>query len=86
MSTHISQYIEIDLSDVDTDDLIEALSIQSLHSTDIEAICNLLKDEDSAKLNLFFKVKDRFTIQELEALFKEDLTTPISKEQLALQL
>lgn len=82
-----SVWIDVDLKEVDTDDLLDELEGRYLNDREQKLLIDLLKGDDNAKLDLFFQVKDKYSLLELQELFKENVNTgPIPKEQLALPL
>jgi hypothetical protein len=78
----------INLDDVDTSDLIDELENRYLDKDEQESLLDLVKVdlERSEKLKLLLKIVDKYSLQELSEMFKEDCTTPIPKNQLALPL
>jgi hypothetical protein len=81
-------YVTINLDDVDTSDLIDELENRYLDKDEQESLLDLVKVdlERSEKLKLLLKIVDKYSLQELSEMFKEDCTTPIPKNQLALPL
>lgn len=80
-------YIDIDLDRVDADDLIEALSNHYLNNNEQQQLLELVKAEASTKMQFFLKIMDKFSLFELEEMFKEKTVfnySPIPKEQLKL--
>lgn len=77
--------VDIDLDDVETRDLIDELENRYLDDREQKWLIKLIKDNDGGKLDLFLKARERFTLIELEEMFKEKFPeTPIPKEQLSL--
>jgi len=78
-------FTEIDLREVDANDLIEELQSRYLDDRHRAELIDLLKGEEKTKLDLFFKVKDRYSLLELQELFQEkSVSLPTPKEQLPL--
>lgn len=77
--------VDIDLDEIRTWELIDELENRYLDAGDQKKLVDLLKGEEKEKLKLFYKVIDRFSLSELEEMFKENYTsTPAPKEQLQL--
>jgi hypothetical protein len=83
-------YLQVDLDEVETSDLIEELDNRYLVVSEQEELLSLIKHSrlhiDAQKISMFLKVMDKFSLQELADLFKEDITTPIPENQLSLNL
>lgn len=83
--TYIS--VNVDLSDIDDYDLILELRYRHLFLNEVKMYTELFKDEEREKVELFLKNMGKYTMRELEELFKEKFPpAPIPKEQLALSL
>jgi len=83
--TYIS--VDVDLSEIDDWDLILELRYRHLFLNDIKMYTELFKDEQKEKVGLFLNNIDKYTMRELEELFKEKFPPePIPKEQLELPL
>lgn len=82
-----SVWVHIDIREVDTEDLLEELQSRYLNDREQMMLIDLLRGEDKSKLDLFFKAKDRYSVLELQELFKEkNIVWPIPKEQLSLSI
>lgn len=79
-----SCYVSIDMGEFNTSELIEELSNRTLWSSEKKEIMELLRTEDGGKFDLFLRIIDKFTITELEDMFKENVSCLIPKEQLSL--
>lgn len=79
-------YVHIDLREFDTSDMIIELEDRYLDSRDQVNLLQLIKSDDSIKLQLFITVMDRFSVKELEEMFKEDFSTTVTDTQLSLDL
>lgn len=87
-------YLNVDLEDIDTDDLISELEDRRLSNSEKLELLNIAKDVkgfsqysiDAVKIRLFMKVMDRYSMQELHDLFQEDYHTPVPPNQLQLSL
>jgi len=79
-------WVDVDLSQVSESDLIDELKDRYLDEREKLELTNILKDDNSKKVALFLKVKDRYSLLELEEMFKEKFNHTPCKEQLALKL
>jgi hypothetical protein len=83
-------YLRIELDDIDTSDLIEELDNRYLDNNEQDQLLDLIKESrlrtDAQKIKLFLKAMDKYSIQELQELFQENMSTIISKNQLQLSL
>lgn len=79
-------WVDLDLDDVDTDDLIDELENRYLDEGERKLLLEMVKNNDD-KINLFMKIKDRYSIFELEQMFAEQSESiPIPKNQLKLSI
>jgi hypothetical protein len=79
--------LQVDLSDIDTWDLVLELQGRRMDDDQRQELAGIVSASDIAKFKLFLQIKDKYTVQELEQTFKENLTvTDIPKEQLKLDL
>lgn len=82
-----SVWTEIDLDEISTSDLLDELENRYLGEREQASLVELLNDSDKQKFDLFLKIKNRFSVYELEEMFSDNHTnTPPSKNQLALNL
>lgn len=79
-------YIRIDMTDIDTDELIGELEDRYLNDREKEWLRDILKGLEDEKDKLWQRVKDGFTIIELEEMFKDHTPIVVAKEQLTLPL
>jgi hypothetical protein len=83
----ISMYVDVDLDEISTSDLIEELETRPLRLDQQKELAALLRDDDKIQFDLFLQVKDRYSIYELEQLFGEKpQVIAVSKEQLRLEI
>lgn len=77
--------VDIELEDIDTRHLIDELENRYLNEQEQRWLINLVKANDGGKLDLFLKNRERFTLIELEEMFKEKFpVSNVPKEQLSL--
>lgn len=81
-----SIWVDIDLSQVDESDLIDELKDRYLNERERLELVDILNDEGSKKIALFLKVKDKYSLLELEEMFQEKFSHTPCKEQLTLNL
>lgn len=79
-----SVWIDVDLNEVSTRDLLDELENRYLGNREKDLLLELIKNDEGKKVQLFLKVKDRFSLIELEELFKENTYSPPCKEQLSI--
>lgn len=80
-------YVDIDMRHIDTDDLLEELENRYLDEREKIKLQDLLNNDPSEKYKLFMSVMDKYSLLELEEMFKERFTHTVQpKEQLALPL
>lgn len=81
-----SIYLDIDLNDIKTYELVEELSNRALILTDSEKreLLDAVSYSDAEKWKWFLSVKDKFSLHELQEKFNCNEVTHISKEQLAI--
>ena len=82
-----SVWVDVELDEVSTSDLLSELENRYLGKREKIELTSLLQNDEWRKLELFLKVKDKFSVGELEELFTEKAPdAPIPKEQLKLEL
>ncbi len=84
-------YIDVDTDNFSTSELIRELENRYLDNREKNNLLEIIKEDDEyslecRKLMLFLKVYERYSMLELEEMFKEDLSTFASKNQLKLAL
>lgn len=81
-----SIYLDIDLNDIKTYELVEELSNRALILTDSEKqeLLDAVSYADSEKWKFFLAVKDKFSLYELQEKFNCNEISPISKNQLSI--
>lgn len=82
-----SIHVDIDLSDINTWELVEELSQRALclSDTDKQELLDAIKYRDAEKWKWFLSIKDKYSLLELQEKFNENSSVVISKEQLAIQ-
>ena len=79
--------IDVSLSEVSNRELIEELEGRYLNSHEQRWLIDLLKSDDKQKLDLFFQVKDKHSLLELEGMLNEKVgEVLVSENQLSLEL
>lgn len=78
--------VDIELSEVDTRDLISELEDRYFNEFEFNDIIDMMySDDDKLKMKFFFQIKDKYSLLELKEMFKESITSmPIPEEQLKL--
>lgn len=80
-------WIDIDLREIDDDDLLSELENRYLNEDEKLRLIRYLNKDPHEKLKFFISVMDKYSLMELENMFKETFPiTPIPKEQLKLEL
>lgn len=80
-----SVWVDIDLDEVTTSELLDELENRYLSSHEKQCILKLLREDDEMKYDLFFQFKDKFSISEFEEMFKgKSINTTTPKEQLKI--
>lgn len=80
-----SVWVDINLSELSEGDLIRELEDRYLDEDEQLQILEIVKNSDSKKLQLFLQIMDKFSVLELEDLFKEKpIELPVPKEQIKL--
>lgn len=77
--------LEVDLKEINTSDLVEELEERYLDDYDVARVLKMVTTQDAKKFEFFNRVKDRFSMLELEELFKEHLPAcKASEEQIII--
>lgn len=80
-----SVWVDVDLEEVSTRDLLDEIEDRYLGTWEQKMLISMIRNEDRAKFDFFFQIKDKFTLSQLEELFKEPcINVPTPKEQLKL--
>lgn len=81
-----SIYLDIDLNDIKTYELVEEISNRALVLTDSEKqeLLDAVSYADAEKWKWFLSIKDKFSLHELQEKFNCNEVTNISKEQLPI--
>jgi hypothetical protein len=81
-----SLYLDIDLNDINTHELIEEVSNRALILTDSnkQDLLEAIAYADAEKWKWFLAVKDKFSLHELQEKFNCNEVTVISKDQLTI--
>lgn len=82
--------IDIDLDEFSTGELINELENRYLENREKDSLIDLIKDsyrtDECMKLKLFISVYGKYSVLELEEIFKETYTVTKSENQLTLPL
>jgi len=81
-----SVYIDIDLNDIRTYELIEELDTRSLclSNSDKADLLDIIKEVDSEKWKWFLAIKDKYSLFELQEIINTGEPVRPSKEQLPI--
>jgi hypothetical protein len=81
-----SVFLDVDLDDFRTHELIDELDSRSLCLSDSEKdqLLDIISYADSEKWKLFLAIKNKYSLFELQQMFDEKGNVPVSKEQLPI--
>jgi hypothetical protein len=81
-----SVYVDIDLDEIESHELIDELESRSLCLSDSEKdqLLDIISYADSEKWKLFLAIKNKYSLYELQQMFDEKGSVPVSKEQLPI--
>lgn len=82
--------VDVELSEIDTRYLLEELENRCLDDNEKRGLLDSIKsnywESDNGKWELFLKIKDKYSLFELQEMFKDKRPIEVSKNQLSLSL